>query len=122
MLNFDNIGFKILGLYASYSSHTLLQEIHVRKSRLIELGIYNDDDPTKHLSRERAHNWIDLCAEDNDSPGEMELAKLIVENTQEDFDLLTLCIGFGILHAKTVVMDGNLESGKCIPNPAYIVN
>jgi hypothetical protein len=80
-------GFKILGKYASYSSHTLLPEIHVRKSRLIELGIYNDVDPTKQLSRERAHNRIDLCAED--SPGEIEVTKLIVENTLEDFDLLT---------------------------------
>eukprot|EP00984_Skeletonema_dohrnii_P000365 scaffold121_cov108-Skeletonema_dohrnii-CCMP3373.AAC.1 len=33
----------------------------------------------------------------------MELAKSIVENTQEDFDLLTCCIGFGMLHAKTMV-------------------
>jgi hypothetical protein len=30
LLNFDNIGFKILGQYASYSSFTLFQEIHIK--------------------------------------------------------------------------------------------
>lgn len=100
-----------------FSSCTLMQEIYIRKARLTELNIYNDD-PTKQLSRERTHNWINLClcAEDNDSPGVMELAKSTVENTQVDFDLLTCCIGFGILHAKTMVIDGNLapRPGKCI--------
>eukprot|EP00985_Skeletonema_marinoi_P029251 scaffold27333_cov73-Skeletonema_marinoi.AAC.1 len=56
-----------------------MQEIYIRKARLTELNIYNDD-PTKQLSRERTHNWINLCicAEDNDSPGVMELAKRLL--------------------------------------------
>ena len=94
-----------------------MQEIYIRKARLTELNIYNDD-PTKQLSREQTHNWINLClcAEDNDSPGMMELTKSTVENTQEDFNLLTCCIGFGILHAKAMVIDRNLvpRPGKCI--------
>ena len=67
-----------------------MQEIYIRKARLTELNIYNDD-PTKQLSRERTHNWINLClcAEDNDSPGVMELAKSIV---QEDFNLLHVAL------------------------------
>jgi len=54
----------------------------------------------------------------------MELAKSIVENTQGDFDLLTCCIGFGILHAKTMVIDGNLapRPGKCIQSCIHLVN
>ena len=89
LLNFDNIGFKILGQLAPYSSYTLFQEMHVKQPRLKELNIYNDD-PTQHLSRQRQHRWVDLCEEDRESyPEEMRLAEFIVMNTKADFDALT---------------------------------
>eukprot|EP00986_Skeletonema_menzelii_P002100 scaffold575_cov121-Skeletonema_menzelii.AAC.1 len=121
-LNFDNIGFKMTGLNAGYSPYTLFQEIHVKEPRLRELNIYNND-PTQQLSREREHRWVDLCELDRECyPEEMRLAESLVANTQADFDALTLCICFGILNARAMVIEENLAAGRCIPNPAYIVN
>jgi len=123
LLNFDNIGFQINGINAGYSSYTLFQEIHVTKDRLIHLNIYNEDDPTQQLSRKREHNWVQLCDDDKELyPDQQRLATSIVENTSEDFDALTSCICYGIMHARRLVIEGLLEPGKCIPNPAYIID
>ena len=59
---FDNIGFKVLGKYASYDQWTLIQIVVVQESKLIEDGFYQDDaDPSERISREPDYNWAEEC-------------------------------------------------------------
>jgi len=112
--------FIILGLFASYSFRHVLSCRRSTSGKLVWLSWTSTMmiQRNSYLGNGRTIGLIYAYAPKIMIHREWwSLWKSTVENTtQEDFDLLTCCIGFGILHAKTMVIDGNLvpRPGKCI--------
>ncbi|KAL7540626.1 hypothetical protein ACHAXR_010257 [Thalassiosira sp. AJA248-18] len=104
LLNGDNIGFTILGKNASYNQWILFQDIIIRLERLRELKIHRDD-VSERLSREPAHDWLELVEADHDNT----LAAEIVTPTDADYETLTHCVCEGIHYAIDLVVNDAIK-------------
>jgi hypothetical protein len=78
----------------------------------------NSDNVLERLDRKPAHNWLDLCKEDSDG----NLARLIIENTPEDFEYLTRSTMKGILMAIKLQLSGKIRIGGVIPKAGYLID
>jgi hypothetical protein len=120
LLLFDNIGFKVLGKFASYDQWTLLQIIVIKEDDLKKAGFYNDDGQ-EQISRVPELDWIE---EIENSPAD-ELIDKVVGLRDEDYDILSECVLediFLALEYAPQLQDGEGSVGLKLPRMERIIN